>query len=341
VTFNGDGRNVRVGVIGAGNIGADHATTLAREVAGAEVVAVFDPDPARAAAVAEATQARTSARAEELISAPDVDSVLVASPDETHPAMVLACIAAGKPVLCEKPLATSLAGATEVMEAEIAHGARLVRLGFMRRYDPGYRAAKEVIAAGELGQVVVLHCVHRGKASAPHYTTAMLLSNSAVHEFDVTRWLLGEEIVAASVVAGRSSPYAPVGLHDPLIVLLETSSGVVVDIELFCNCRYGYDVRCEVVGTDGTICCGEPASTFRTATGWRRSSIADDWRARFHEAYRAELQDWVESLRRDEQRGPTAWDGYAATAVAEACVAAAADGARAKVELGAPPSLYR
>ena len=130
---------------------------------------------------------------------------MVASFDTTHEAFVLACIEAGKPVLCEKPLATTADACLRVIDAEVAAGRRLVSLGFMRRFDPAYGEIKDGLDDGGVGAVLLVHCAHRNAVAPPIYTSEMLITSSLVHEIDVTRWLLGEEIVAATVRAPRST----------------------------------------------------------------------------------------------------------------------------------------
>jgi ABC-type multidrug transport system ATPase subunit/sugar phosphate isomerase/epimerase len=148
----------------------------------------------------------------------NVDAVLVASWGPAHEEQVVAAIAAGKPVFCEKPLAPSSAACQRIMDAEMAAGRRLVQVGFMRRYDAGYRAMKAALDDGGLGAPLLMHCAHRNP-SVPDYgfTTDMIISDSAVHEIDIVRWLFGEEIAAASVLTPRRSGHAPEGLRDPLI----------------------------------------------------------------------------------------------------------------------------
>jgi len=315
--------SVGVGVIGAGMMGAAHVTTLTTGVPGAHVAAVSDADPQRAAAAAGAGGGRAIADPLELIADPAVDAVVVASFDTTHEAFVLACIAAGKPVLCEKPLATSADACLRVIDAELTAGRRLVTLGFMRRFDPAYEAIKaQLDDDGGVGAILLVHCAHRNAVAPPFYTSEMLITSSAVHEIDITRWLLGEDIVAATVHVPRPTRQAPDGLRDPQLVLLETASGVLIDVELFVNARYGYDIRCELVGETGTLRLDE--------------QVAPDFRARFATAYRRELDAWVRGL----GDGPSAWDGYAANAVADACLESLASGSRAAVELVVRPALY-
>jgi myo-inositol 2-dehydrogenase/D-chiro-inositol 1-dehydrogenase len=296
-------------------------------VAGAHVAAISDADPARAeAAVRECDGARAIADPHALIADPAVEAVVVASIDTTHEEFVVACLAAGKPVLCEKPLATSADACLRVIEAELAVGRRLVHLGFMRRYDPAYADVKAQVDGGGMGQILLLHCAHRNAAAPPGYTSEMLITSSAVHEIDITRWLLGEEIVGATVRAVRPARESVNGLRDPQIVLLETASGVLIDLEVFVNAHYGYDIRCEVVGETGTARLGE--------------QVEPDFRARFATAYRRELEAWIGCIAGGPGDGPSAWDGYAANAVADACLESLASGARTAVELAQRPALY-
>jgi myo-inositol 2-dehydrogenase/D-chiro-inositol 1-dehydrogenase len=310
--------DVRVGLIGAGVMGADHARTL-RDIDGATLVAVSDVDGARAAAMGAPVVGDPLALID------GVDAVLIASPDATHEAYVLTSLAAGKPVLCEKPLAPSAAAAWRIVGAEVALGRRLVSVGFMRRYDPGYVALRQALRVGELGDPRLLHCVHRNVSSPPGFTSSMLITSSAAHEIDTARWLFDDEVVAVTV----HRPPRSGDLQDPQFLVLQLASGVLVDVEVFVNAGYGYDVRCELIGSRGRA----------TASG----PVAPDWRERFGVAYRHELQDWVDGVRLGEARGATAWDGYAAAAVAQAGVAAleSSDSGRAAVERVAKPQLYK
>jgi len=318
-------------------MGSAHVRTIAAGVPAADVVAVSDADVARAAAAAEAAAAAGSAvtvhnDGEALIADSRVEAVVVASSDETHEAFVLTCLAAGKPVLCEKPLATTAAASLRVVEAEVAVGRRLVHVGFMRRYDPAYRAVKATLDRGAVGGALMLHCAHRNARVPPGFTSEMLITSSVVHEIDVTRWLLGEEIVSATVYTPRPTTLAPDGLRDPQFLVLETEGGVLVDVEVFVNARYGYDIRCEVVGESGTI---------ELADHDGGDQVADDYRTRFGPAYRQELQSWVAAVGEGGNGTPTAWDGYAANVVADACLESLASGRRAEVALAPRPALYR
>lgn len=314
----------RIGVVGTGNMGAGHVRTIRSSVPGAVLAAVSDLVPGRAAAVA-GPDCLVFDRPEDLITDERVDAVIVASSDDTHETLVSACLTAGKPVLCEKPLAVNAAACRRLVTQEAALGRRLITVGFMRRFDPAYLAMASRLAGGELGRPLLVHCVHRNVSAPPFYRSEMVLTNSLTHEIDVVRWLLGEEITSVSVHTPRSSSRAPVGLADPQLVVLRTRSGVLVDVELFVNARYGYDVRCELVGELGTAELARPAVT------------PPDWLVRFADAYRDELIAWVSSFS-GNGAGPGAWDGYVAGAVAEACVRSMHSGAPEPVDLVRRPA---
>jgi myo-inositol 2-dehydrogenase/D-chiro-inositol 1-dehydrogenase len=269
-----------------------------------------------------------------------VEAVVVASPGFTHEEYTLACIAAGKPVLCEKPLAPTTDACLRVLDAEVARGGRLVQVGFMRRYDDGYRAIKGSLDAGLVGRALLLHCAHRNAVPPPTFTSDMLLTDSVVHEIDVTRWLLGREITAVTVLTPRRSSLAAENLQDPQFVLLETDGGVLVDVECFVTCQYGYDIRCELVGETGTVALPDQQGIQVRQEGRSATGVPADFRGRFAPAYHAELQEWVDGLLRGEVGGPSAWDGYATTAVAERCVEALETGRRVAVDLVERPALY-
>lgn len=331
---------IRVGVIGTGNIGSDHVRRLSSEVGGSTVTALYDIDVARARSVAASVGAVAFDRPIDVIKSPLVDAVLIAAPGETHAEFTRACIEAGKPVFCEKPLAPTTEECFEILEAEMAYGSRLVQVGFMRRYDRAYRSMKKAIDDEVIGGVLLLHCLHRNVSSPPTYTSSMPFTDSVIHEIDTSRWLVGEEIVAATVVGVRKSSYAPEHLLDPQLVLLECASGIVVDVEVFVNCQYGYDVRCEVVGELGVASLDPPQSTATSMTREHADGVPPDWKVRFAAAYLTELQDWVDGLGKGVVVGPSAWDGYCATAVSQCCVSSLDSGHRETVDLIDRPKFY-
>jgi myo-inositol 2-dehydrogenase/D-chiro-inositol 1-dehydrogenase len=333
---------VRVGVIGVGVIGQDHIRRITQVLTGGTVVAVNDVDAARAGQVAAGLPGATvHATAADLIANAGVDAVLVASWGPAHEEQVLAAIAAGKPVFCEKPLAPSSDACLRIMDAEMAAGRRLVQVGFMRRYDAGYQAMKATVEDGSIGAPLLMHCAHRNPSVPPYgFTTEMIISDSAVHEIDLVRWLFGEEIVAASVLVPRRSGQAPAGLQDPLILLLELAGGVLIDDELFLNARYGYDVRGEVVGETGTVALADVSEVTVRAAGRHGGRVPVDWRDRFIRAYDAELQDWLTAVAAGTSTGPSAWDGYAAAAVTDSALEALRTGQRTAVSMPERPDFY-
>ena len=333
---------VRVGVIGTGMIGQDHIRRITRVLSGGAVVAVTDADTGRARQVAARLPGATvlpSGR--DLIGDSRVDAVLVTSWAQTHEEHVLAAIEAGKPVFCEKPLARTAEACGRIIDAEMATGRRLVQVGFMRRYDAAYNALKAVLDDGGIGAPLLMHCAHRNP-SAPAYdfTTDMVVSDSAVHEIDLVRWLFGEEVAATSILKPRRSTRTGDGLHDPLIVLLEMASGVLVDVEVFINAGYGYDIRGEIVGEGGTVALADGEAVAVKRDGRRSARVPADWRERFGRAFDAELQDWLTAVAAGRPTGPSSWDGYAAAVVTESCLEALRTGHRTAVSLRERPGFY-
>ena len=331
---------VRVGVVGVGMIGQDHIRRLTRVLSGVDVVAVSDVDIGRARAVAGGLRdAAVHATGEQLVADDRVDAVVVCSWGETHEQYVLAAIAAGKPVFCEKPLATTQEACRRILAAETAAGRRLVQVGYMRRYDPAYRALREVVQDGSLGLPLLMHCTHRNPSVPAHYRGDSMINDTAVHEIDMVRWMFSEEIAAVSVLRPRPSRHSG-DLPDPLVLVLETGSGILVDVEVSVNIRYGYDIRGEVVGESGTATLAEPSAVRVRRGGTVIDRVPADWRERFVRAYDVELQEWVDAIGGDGQLGPSSWDGYAATAVSDAGLEALRTGARVPVALADRPALY-
>lgn len=333
--------SVRVGVIGVGMIGADHVRRISSALAGGDVVAVTDADLGRAQAVAAGVPGtRVHASGEALVADDAVDVVLVASWGPTHERYVLASIRAGKPVFCEKPLATTQDACRRIVDAETGTGGRLVQVGFMRRYDPAYRALKDSLDHGSIGAALMLHCAHRNASVPSSYTEDMMVNDSGVHEMDATRWLLGEEIVGVRALDGRRSTRAPEGVRDPLLLILDSASGVLVDIEVSVSAGYGYDVRCEVVGERGTASLGDEGAVRIARDGHRGSPVPQGWQDRFARAYDIELQAWLDAAAAGRCTGPSSWDGLAAAAIADSALEARRTGERVPVDLPDRPPFY-
>src|SRR5947209_6163039 len=197
--------DILVGVIGAGRMGSCHALNLHRYVKGARVAAIYDLDQPRAGQVAaECGSAKAFSDPLHLIEDAGVDAVVIASPDPTHAEFVHACLRHHKPVLCEKPLATTAAEALKIIEAEQALGQRLIAVGFMRRFDPQHVAVRQVVAAGEIGRPILFKGVHRNAMIPSNLPSEFVVTNSAIHDIDSARWLLGQEITEVYVRGVRT-----------------------------------------------------------------------------------------------------------------------------------------
>ncbi|MER5406294.1 Gfo/Idh/MocA family oxidoreductase [Streptomyces sp. NPDC002769] len=330
-----------VAVLGAGHMGADHIRRIDRVVNGARVAAVADPDTGRAKdAVAGIDGVSVHTEVSAALDAPGVRAVLVASPGPAHEEALLAAFERGLPVLCEKPMVPESAGALRVVEAEARLGRRLAQVGFMRRYDAEYVRLKSLLDSGRLGRPLMLHCTHRNVSSPAGFTSAMLVNSSVSHEIDAARWLLGQELTAVTVLRPRPSSHAPADLLDPQLVLFETAEGALVDVEVFVNTGFGYQVRCEAVCESGSARIGDENAMRVTTADGARQEVPQDYLVRFADAYDREVQAWVDATREGRVTGPSVWDGYAASAVAEAGVRALESGGRVAVELAARPDLY-
>ncbi len=333
---------LRIGVIGTGAIGRDHARRINQVLQGGRITALSDVNRASADAVRAdiAPDATVFATGEELIASPDVDAVLVTSWGATHEQYVLAAIAAGKPCFCEKPLATTADGAKRIVEAEVAHGTRLVQVGFMRRYDEGYVALKKVTDS-QIGAPIMVHAAHRNPTVPEAYTTPMAIHDTLIHEIDVFRWLLDDDYVSARVTFPRSCARTHAKLRDPQIVTLVTAKGTVINTEIFVNCHYGYDIQCEVVGEDGIAKLPEPMAIRTRLNATLSNPILTDWKDRFVASYDVELQDFLRAAAQGTASGPTSWDGYMAAVASDACVAAQeAEGDSIAITYPARPALY-
>ncbi|WP_219417565.1 Gfo/Idh/MocA family oxidoreductase [Pseudonocardia nigra] len=334
--------SLNVGVIGVGMIGQDHIRRLTHVLSGARVAAVTDVDLDRARAVADDLPGVTvHGSGEDLIADPAVDAVVVTSWGPTHEAYVLACIAAGKQVFCEKPLATTREACDRIVDAEVAAGRRLVMVGFMRRYDPQYRAMKEIVTSGEIGAPLLMHAAHRNPSVPDFFTSDMTINDSTVHDIDVARWMFDDELAAVTVLKGRVSRKAKAGFHDPLLVVLQMAGGVLVDVEAMVNAGFGYDIRGEVVCEDGTVELSESAGAVVKSAGRYAGRVPANWRERFVGAFDTEFQAWIDAVTAGGTTGPSAWDGYATTVGCETGLAALRSGQREPIVLRERPDLYK
>lgn len=331
---------IRIAVIGAGLMGADHAKIVAEEMPGAVLQVVCDMDEARARRVADAHGAADAAsNPEAVVARGDVDAVIVASPDFSHAPLSLACIRAGKKVLCEKPLSQSSKECLEVMQAEQTAGKKFVQLGFMRRYDQSYVEMRNALQDGTLGRALIMHNFHRNvETPASDFTGAMAITNSAPHEFDVVRHVLGTEYVSISAFQPRRSD-ARVA---PVFMVLDTVDRQLVNIEINNNAAYGYDVRAELVGEQASIAMNHVAYTRLERSLGAHTSYDADWRGRYFDAYRRQNRAFLRFVETGvfPDFASSSWDGYAAAIVAEAGVKALNSGLKQPVNMISKPEFY-
>ncbi len=331
--------DLRVAVLGVGMMGSYHASTLSTAVKGATVTVINDYSAETAAKVSAGIPgSRVVADPFEAINAEDVDAVVIATPGAAHEAQVLACLERGIPVLCEKPLTTSIDTAYSIVQKEAELGKQLIQLGFMRRFDTEYADLRALIADGGLGEALMVHCIHRNPDVPPHFNSEFMIRDSVVHEVDVVRFLLDTEITAVTVHKGLATSKAPEGVNDPMLVVFETATGAVATDEIYVRTGVAYEVRTEVVGETGSALIGLDQNLVRTSTDGRwGGALTPGFVQRFGAAYHTELQRWVNAARNGTVDGPGAWDGYAAVAVCEAGVEAVRTGKRVEVQMGARP----
>ncbi|MCH8560305.1 MULTISPECIES: Gfo/Idh/MocA family protein [unclassified Nesterenkonia] len=334
-------QDLRVAVVGTGLMGTDHVQRLTRHTIGAHVSAVVDIDAERARAAAEvADQALTFTSVESLISADAADAVVLATPGFLHEEALFKLLEARIPVMCEKPLTPDPASSLRVVEAEVEIGKRLIQVGFMRRFDAGYRHLKEIIDAGTYGELLMLHHQHRNATVPATFSEEMLIHDSVVHEFDAVRFFSGEEIANVGVRRGRRSKHGSDLLSDPQLVTMQTTSGLLADVEIFVNAQLGYQVLTQAVFEEGVVKIGESAQSTVVSAASSGSAIDRTFHTRFVDAYDTEIQQWVDSVLTQTPTGPSAWDGYATAAVCGAGVEAQQNGGLSDVTMAAKPDLY-
>ena len=309
---------LRIGVIGTGLMGEIHARNVYGHTAKARLVAIADFDLARAQALAdELGGARAYQDGMALLNDADVDAVIVASPDHTHAGYALAAVHAGKPVLCEKPLASEAADAYAIVRAEHEVGRRLVQVGFMREFDPAHIAVREAVGSGVLGRPVMFKGTHINKAPAGPTTAKRCITQSMIHDLHSARFLMGQEIVETYA---RWVPMwgGDESMARAVTVTVTFANGATGLIDVGVEAVYGYEVSAEVLCEFGKASTELPARAAIRSAGHLATDITPGWQDRFPEAYVIELNAWLESLRTGVPVGPGAWDGYAANAVAEA-----------------------
>ncbi|MGV2103823.1 Gfo/Idh/MocA family oxidoreductase [Rhizobium sp. 21-4511-3d] len=334
--------SVRVAVIGAGIMGADHARIIAADIGGAQLQVVCDASLDRARSVAdELGAADVSTDPYAVIRRADVDAILIASPDETHAPLCLAAIETGKPALCEKPLSQSLQDCRRIVDAEMARGTQMVQLGFMRRFDPSYQAMRAALTGGRIGHPLIMHNCHRSVRVPANFTGQMSITNAAPHEFDIIRSVLGTDYRAITVFQPGASDASATGAF--VLMVLETTSGQLASIEVHNNASYGYDIRGELVGDAGSVSLSAPVTARYNSALSSLERYPEDWRPRFSEAYRLQNKAFIDFVRtgRLSPSAASAWDGYYATIVAQTALKALSEKTRVEIDTPEKPALYR
>jgi predicted dehydrogenase len=320
-------RKLGLGVVGVGEMGQRHAENLRRLVPEARLIAVADAVAPRAKQVAEELEIEHSfGSLEEMVERKDIEAVLIATPDKFHAQGIRVAAAAGKDILCEKPISTDLADARGAIEEVARRGVRL-QIGFMRRYDPAYAAAMKRVEAGEIGTPVLFKSVGRDKDEPPiaayqSQINGMLFYNSTIHDFDLARWLMHDEVVEAQsyTTTAIRPEVAKYGDVVAAVVNLKYAHGAIGNVESYVQAVYGYDVRTEVVGSKGSIFVGhleKTAATFLSTHG-SNQALADHFLWRFADAYLAEVTDFVRAMLRGEVPRVTGEDGLRALEIAVA-----------------------
>ena len=341
---------VKVGIIGCGAIGRDHCRRLMQTVPAATVVAVSDYVAEAADKVAEEFGVRSFGNdCDGMIKDPEVEAVLITSIDSTHHDYVMKTLAEEKWCFCEKPLSQNAKDCEEIMARELEIGKRLVQVGFMRRYDRGYAEMKRIIESGEIARPLLIKACHRTVSQGPGFQSENAVTNVAIHELDICRWLLGDEYEDAQCVRVRQSANSDKGYDNPQVMLLRTKENCFIDVEVQCADGYGYDIQCEVVCENGTVKLPDPYAVvqrYRPA-GWDSVAPAEtmpimtDWKDRFIEAYDIEMIDWAQSVLEGELRGPSSWDGYIACVAGDALNASRGTSQFLKVETIEKPDMYK
>ena len=322
---------VRFGVLGAGRIGRVHARAVA-SVAGAELVAVADPVAEAAQHVADAygCEVHTVDRIE---GSDDIDAAIICSPTDTHADLIERFARAGKAVFCEKPVDLSVARAKRCLatvEAEVG----VLMVGFQRRFDPDFLALKRAIDDGRIGEVEMVTIISRDPEPPPYefiVRSGGIFRDMTIHDFDVARWLLGEEVktvqAAASVLVDPK--IGELGDFDSVNVILTTASGRHCTITNTRRTTFGYDQRIEVHGSTGAVSVENHRQArieLANRDGYLRPPLLDFFMTRYAAAYAAELEAFVEALTSGAPPPVTGHDGLMALAIAEAALRSVADG---------------
>jgi myo-inositol 2-dehydrogenase / D-chiro-inositol 1-dehydrogenase len=315
--------SMRIGLAGAGRIGAFHAGTLSR-LADVDSVVVADVDTERAREVAQRLGLETAESVADMLDS-GVDALVVAAATSSHPELVKLGAQAGVPVFCEKPIAPDAAGTLEVIAA--AHDIP-VQVGFQRRFDPGYQAAKALAASGELGWIHTIRSSTLDPAPPPPgYIPGSggIFRDCAVHDFDSIRWLTGREVVTAYAVGANRGEefFREAGDVDTAAAMLTLDDDTIALVSCTRYNAAGYDVRLEVLGSADSVATGlgerTPLRSAEPGTAFPDGQAYTGFLDRFRPAYEAELAAFAEVAAGKAEPGCTVADALEALYIAEAC----------------------
>ncbi len=310
---------ISLGLIGAGRIGQVHAKAVASHP-NARIKSVFDPDPSQLANLSDAN----STDLQSMLEDPEIKGVLICSPSDQHAQQIVAAIDAGKAVFCEKPITTDVV-ATQAVLDHVNRGSGLLMLGFQRRFDPNFRALKKKLS--QMGRVEQVVLTSRDPAAPPYsymLSSGGLFKDMMIHDFDVARWLLGEEFVSV-YAAGSALTDPKVATEgqdiDTASVVMTTASGRQVTILNSRRASYGYDQRIEVHCERGMV----QAQSVRENTvvvsdqdGIAERPLQDFFMTRYVQAYADEIVHFVDSLSAGTQPEVSGNDGLQALRLAQA-----------------------
>ncbi len=315
---------IRLGLVGLGRMGRFHAANLAGRIPQAELVRIVDADESIAHENADRLGGiEWSTSYDDLLDDPEIEAVIVASPTPLHAEMAEAAAAAGKHVFCEKPISLDLGRTYEVIEAVRSAGVKM-QVGFHRRFDPDYRAAKQRIAAGEAGEVYIFRTSLRDMRS-PGFDyirgSGGFFADVTLHDFDTARWMIGEIEEVTAFGAVLSDPgFEEVGDIDNAIVNLRFATGALGVIDNSRVAGYGYECSSEIMGSRATLRIDNHRRiSVQTLTPDRMcQDYVSDFVERFADAYRAEMEHFLTALREDRDPEVTGADAAAAFVLAQA-----------------------
>ncbi len=323
--------NLRIAILGAGRIGQVHASAIA-SVPEATLVAVAEPF-ADAALKVQATYGCDIREIDEIAEADDVDAVVICTPTDTHADLIEQFVRSGKAVFCEKPIDLDVNRVRACLDVVESENGRLM-LGFNRRFDPDFMALKAVIDQGRIGAVEMITLTSRDPSAPPQnyiVRSGGIFRDMTIHDFDMARWLLGEEV--ASVQAAASVQTDPeiseLGDYDSASVILTTASGKQCAITNTRRAAYGYDQRIEVHGSQGMVSARnhhEANIEIADADGFHRPPLLNFFMNRYVAAYTNEIVTFVKAVADGADMPTSGIDGLRALELAEAALQSVATG---------------